>query len=312
MIFKQALEYRAAGISIIPLKCNGSKSPAVPTWKKYQAELADEWLIQTWFGNSKREVGAGAVCGVVSGGTEVLDFDNDANTIYPAWSESVTDILRRLPVVKTPSDGYHVYYRCNTICGNQKIAKGAGNETLIESRGEGGYVVATISSPTVHETGKPYVQVAGPVLPEIPRITPDERQALWAAAATFDRSREREKAIQKLIAKSKPRPPKSTDGKLTPWDDFNSRGDWFEVLDRHGWTTTDGIHWRHPAAKSGHSHSATLRTAKSGDQILHVFTTSTELDSEKSHSLFNVVKILDFGGDASATTRELRKQGYGN
>jgi len=310
-MINHALEFTAAGISIIPLRCDGSKSPAVSSWKPFQQDIVNETTLQSWYQSQTAEIGTAIICGAVSGGLEVLDFDHDAQKIFPAWASKVDSILSRLIIVRTPSDGFHVYYRCNTICGNQKIANGADKETLIESRGEGGYVVTVISPPSVHHRNVPYVQIAGPLLPEVPGITADERKALWRAAASFDQSGIREQTIKKLSVQSN-RTPRRQSGKLTPWDDFNSRGDWFDVLVRHHWTTKDGIHWRHPNAKSSNGHSATLRQSKSGDKVLHVFSTSSPLEAGVSHSLFNVLKVLEFGGDARATTIAIRREGYGN
>jgi hypothetical protein len=44
--------------------------------------------------------------------------------------------------VQTPSDGRHLYYRCETIAGNLRLAQRLGvdetPETVIETPGEGG------------------------------------------------------------------------------------------------------------------------------------------------------------------------------
>lgn len=311
-IGKHAIDFANAGLAVIPIRADGSKAPAISGWKSYQQEPPTEQQLRAWFSGQHRNAGAAVICGAVSGGLEVLDFDYDAEEIFPAWVKLIEHIAIRLPVVETPGSGYHVFYRCNVICGNAKIANTETGDVFIESRGEGGYVVACISPAEVHQLNYPYVQTAGPVLPEIPVITPDERKALWQAAATFDRSKMREQAVAKLVRKSAPRPKRQHDGKLTPWDDFNHRGDWYEVLQRHQWSSADGTHWRHPDAKSNHGHSATLRQANNGEHVLHVFTTSTPLESEKSHSLYSVFATLDHGGNFSEAAKELRGSGYGN
>jgi hypothetical protein len=80
----------------------------------------------------------------------------------------------------------HLYYRCETIAGNMKLAKDENGETLIETRGEGGYVLAPPSPACCHEDNRPYVQVAGPELPNIPHISPDQRQVLHETAKSFN------------------------------------------------------------------------------------------------------------------------------
>ena len=57
--------------------------------------------------------------------------------------------------------------------------------THIESKGNGGYVLAPRSPPCCHPNGKPYEQAAGPSLPDIPRISPDERDDLLDAARSL-------------------------------------------------------------------------------------------------------------------------------
>jgi hypothetical protein len=62
---------------------------------------------------------------------------------------------------------------------------------LIETRGEGGYLVIAPSNGRVHPTGKPYVLRRGG-LATIAEITPEEREALWALARSFDEMPEEE------------------------------------------------------------------------------------------------------------------------
>lgn len=303
------LDFADAGLCLIPVRCDGSKAPAIDKWGAFAKRKPSQTEYEHWFGR-QGEIGTAIVCGITSNGIEVLDFDIGADRVFDEWYQSVEDIACRLPVVETPSFGRHVFYRCLRICGNKKIAtqpRERGVDTLIESRGQGGYVVSVLSPISVHSAGYPYVQVMGPPLPDIPTITPDERKRLWEAAEAFDRSNIREQVIAKLQRKEAPQ---KRSGPLTPWDDYNHRGDWFGLLQRHGWTSVDGVHWRHPDAKSN-GHSATLRVSQSGDQVLHVFTTSTVLDSEKSHSLYSVFTMLEHGGDFAKAAKELRGAGYG-
>jgi hypothetical protein len=135
--FEFAKLYVAGGISIIPIKLDGSKSPAVALWKPYQTRIATDDELRTWFLQSDH--GIGVRCGAVSGGLEVIDFDD--GSLFEPWRLLVPDIVAALTIVQTPSDGWHVIYRCSEIGGNCKIAMDPDREkkTLIETRGEGGY-----------------------------------------------------------------------------------------------------------------------------------------------------------------------------
>ena len=165
-----AQAYLAAGLSVIPIRADGSKKTSLTTWKEYQQRLAMPDEVRNWWG--KPGLGIAIVCGRISKGLEVLDFETQqifagwARLMVPRWLPS----LDRLPQIQTPSGGMHVYYRTAIIAGNTKLARDERGETLIETRGEGGYVVAPGSPPECHPDKKEYRRVAGPSLLEIPWI----------------------------------------------------------------------------------------------------------------------------------------------
>ena len=83
-----ALAYLDAGLSVIPIKTDGSKSPAVKTWKPYQSErMGAEEAARHW--GCAAPPGYGIVGGAVSGNLEVIDFDDaDAWTAFDALARS--------------------------------------------------------------------------------------------------------------------------------------------------------------------------------------------------------------------------------
>lgn len=60
----------------------------------------------------------------MSGNLEVLDFDDGG--LFAPWLAEVESqapsLKADLAIVHTPSDGYHVFYRCDSIAGNCKLA----------------------------------------------------------------------------------------------------------------------------------------------------------------------------------------------
>ena len=182
--YQIATEYRDAGLSVIPLRLDGSKKAAIPTWEPFTKRLASDRELSNWYA---RPHGIGIVCGIISGGLEVIDFDD--GTLFEPWRKQVEKIVCWLPIVETPSGGYHVFFRCEEIGASAKIAVDPTREktTLIETRGEASYVVGCGSPARCHATNYPYVQTMGPVLPEVPSISPSDRKELWRAARTFDR-----------------------------------------------------------------------------------------------------------------------------
>jgi putative DNA primase/helicase len=339
-VLATARRYIDAGLSIIPIKTNGSKSPAsdvLPkefdpeqqrlkaTWKPFQSRYATEDELQQW---SRK--GIAIVCGRIGGFLEVID--NDSLSVWLPWCDLVTQhkpgLLERLVIIQTPSGCYHVLYRCDCVEGNQPLArrlvivpkgtKGAKlykgraaqfkgqwviTEILFETRGEGGYIVAPGSPPSVHLTGQPYRFIQGDES-SIPTITPDERDLLLALAASFD-----EMPKEPSKAKSNGQ---ATD--ISPGDDYNLRGNPAAVLTKHGWTLTQRVgvieYYKRPS-KDENGHSASLHAI--GHNNFYCFSTAAALfDAERKYDVFGVYSRLEHGGDDKAAAKQLAKEGYGS
>jgi hypothetical protein len=110
-----ARAYRNAGISVIPIKRDGSKAPACSAWLPYQTRLATDADLHKWFGGSK-PAGIGTVGGAVSGGLEQMDFDTRAEELFAKFCELVEaeapGLLAKICVVEMPRNpvGYHVVH----------------------------------------------------------------------------------------------------------------------------------------------------------------------------------------------------------
>jgi hypothetical protein len=152
-----ALALWRAGLSVIPVKRDGSKAPAV-VWREYQTGRAGEATIRQWFASG--EFGIGVVCGAVSGNLLVFDFEDLAS--FDRWAALVpADILAALPVAETPGGGRHVYLRLSfPPPAGQKLACVRADDKsyplALETRGEGNYVIAPGSPADCHESGRPY------------------------------------------------------------------------------------------------------------------------------------------------------------
>jgi P4 family phage/plasmid primase-like protien len=180
-----ARRYTEAGLHVIPIRGDGSKKAALTTWKPYQSRPATQEELDDWFdGHEDRGV---AILG--GNGLEILDFDRAGlfEEFEALVEEQAPGLVERLPRVATPRPGVHLYYRCEDAGPSQKLANDENGETLIETRGEGGYVVAPPSPACCHPTNRSYVQAGGPDLAAIPRIEPAERNLLLSVARSFDR-----------------------------------------------------------------------------------------------------------------------------
>jgi hypothetical protein len=328
-----ALSYHAAGISIIPVRRDGTKAPdagLLPlapdldtgkhrrSWDPFKERLPTHAEVRNWFDRSEPP-GIGAVGGRVSGNLEQLDFDGLADEIFPQWRELVEaerpGLVARLNVTRTPRRpaGYHVRYRCSgaNIPGNTKLARDPaappGEQVLIETRGEGGYAVTPGSPAECHATGGTYEHHSGPPLTELPDLKPEEREALVWAARYFDRTPP-EAAPKSGANGSGPR----------PGDDYDLRGpDWGEILGPAGWecvfTRHEERRWRRPG-KEGPGWSAITGRCKgqNGADLFRVFSgNAAPFEEGKAYGKFRAFALLRHRGDYRAAAAELAQQGYG-
>lgn len=298
---ESALRAAIAGISVCPPRQDGTKRP-LGEWKRFTTQPATLDEIDAWY--EQGLTGVGWICGKVSGGLEVIDFDDRgalAEYELLCAESGVGDLLGRVKegYFEHSPNGAHLAYRCGEIAGNTKLAK-RGAKTLIETRGEGGFIIVAPSYGSVNQSG-PYELVSGSV-ETIVTITPDERRLLRDVARMLDSS----------IQPTEPR--QSSSGHASgdrPGDDFNERASWREILEPHGWTLVGGrlkiASWRRPGKKRGIS--ATTNYNDSG--LLYVFSTNTPFESERGYSKFSAYALLNHGGDYTSAASELSLLGYG-
>lgn len=299
-VLQAALDALAAGISVWPPRQDSSKAPD-GSWKIGQSQRAAEAQILDWYKEGR--TGLGFITGSISGNLEVIDAD-DRST----WSEYVKlcrdsglgPLLDRVMagyIEKSPN-GMHLLFRCSVIEGNQKLAQRKDGKTILETRGESGFLIVAPSHGGVNING-PYVLESGHVS-TIATITPEERGALFDIARMFDEMPKPVESASRLV---------SAVGR--PGDDFNARSRWEDVLEPHGWTRVGGrlgvISWRRPGKDRGIS--ATTNHADS--DLLYVFSTSTGFESERGYSKFSAYAMLNHHGDFRAAAHELGLQGYG-
>jgi len=300
-------EARAAGLSVVPCRQDGTKAP-VSEWKHYQEEPPAGSQLKTWYVDL-HHTGIGYVTGRVSG-IECFEFD-DAGT-YEAFKDAadrarlgeLVDRIEQGYSDRSPAGGVHWYYRCDTIEGNQKLAErpgqtGTSRQVLIETRGEGGYVIAAPSYGTVHPSRKPYTALYGSPS-TIATITPHDRADLFQLARTFD-----EIPPKRLTL---PKPPKA--GGERVGDVFNARAAWSDILEPHGWqqvfTRGAVTYWRRPGKDCGVS----ATTNHGGHDALYVFTSSTVFEPDTGYHKLTAFVMLNHDGDWKAAIRDLASQGY--
>jgi putative DNA primase/helicase len=324
----------SAGLSFVPVRVDGSKQPAwdvlplvyderegrdKPKWDPFKQRLPTDAELHRWFAGPPR--GLGIICGGISGGLELLDFDVQADVIFPRWCELVEaaapGLVNRLCVAKTPN-GYHVRYRVPDIevPGNQKLAEDPDLEkpTLIETRGEGGYGLAPGCPPECHPTRKTYEQYSGPGLADVPSLSIDEREVLIRVARSFDR---------RPPAPPDNAPPTNTSTNhegasgLRPGEDFNRRGtDWAQLLEPKGWRCVGGSGerrlWLRPGKKGPGLSATTGHCRNESGELFYPFTSNAPpFQADRPYNRFAVYTLLYHNGDFSAAAKTLAAEGYG-
>lgn len=314
-----------SGLQFMPVKAN--KQPIVKGWQTFSGkhDLSNCEAV-------------GLVCGKLSGGIEVIDIDSKydlTGTIYERYKRlihSVDDsLLNKLVVQKTKSGGYHFIYRCSVIAGNLKLAnrattdeekkatfqktyeaelaaskpesearsraeKAAANDkvrVLFETRGEGGQIVCwpTPGYELIHHDWY-----------GISEITPEQRDILHGIARQFNEVVE-EFTVPKL------KMPK-TKG-LSPFDDYNQRGDVVALLESHGWKVVGQKGQKTIFLRPGQTTSQSSGNYDHGKNWFSVFTTSSEFEPEKAYLPYAVFAVLECNKNFSEAAQRLYDLGYG-
>lgn len=304
-LLSAAHHYTSKGISVVG--CTKQKTP-IGTWKDLQTRILSQEELSKRF---EQADAIAIICGEVSGGLEVVDVDlkyDVSGTLYTDLKSAIDpDLWKRLVIASTISGGYHLYYRCSEIEGSQKLARrGATAEelednphanvfVLLETRGRAGYVVADPSP------GYKFIQGG---VDSIQTITPDERDHILQAARSLNSYLDtpRNEIANDTVNSSYT---------LTPWEDYNKRGNVIDLLIKHGWKYINTVGEKHLMRRPGKD-SGTSGDYHSGKGWFAVFTTSSVFEPNKAYTPFAVYALLECKGDYKEAARRLAAEGYGS
>ncbi len=304
-----ALDALKQGYSIIPTDAV-TKRPVLQSWTPYQTSLPNESHAKWWF-ESNPSSRLGVICGKVSGGLEVIDFDVPLKTpqskkgvppAYEPWQQILLEngfeeLLDRLCIAQTSSGGIHVYFKSDSPAGNTKLAMNPEKVAIIETRGQGGYVLAPPSAG--------YTWLKGS-LETVPRISSDEREALINAARLLDESPE-EAPYEKQR--------EALNGASRPGDEFDEVATWEEILEPEGWRKARFSYrgqalWTRPGKNVKDGVSAKTGPGPHGDRF-YCWSTSAGVPEQKALTKFGLLAYLKYGGDFSKCAKALAEGGYG-
>jgi putative DNA primase/helicase len=149
-----ALRYAEAGISVFPCSTDGKKRPLV-RWRN--DSTTDALTIAGWWGACPGSlVGIDLhKCGLVVLDADRHSKDADGVVALSALLRSHHTDLGQVPITRTPSNGFHLYFRQpDTPLGNRSGDLPGG----IDVRGSGGLTIAPYC---IRPDGKSYRSVAG-------------------------------------------------------------------------------------------------------------------------------------------------------
>jgi hypothetical protein len=320
-----ARHYAAAGLSVVPVRADGSKAPKFQGWQRYGDAPPTPVQLVEWFGRGEAG-GLGIPGGPASGNLTVLDFETAE--VWGRWLSLLSPERRAhadaCPLARTPRGGAHLYVRLELPTRGVLLAErpdgidDAGRpktKTLIETRGHGQQVLAPGCPPACHELNVSYrwereAWVGGGESREVPLPVWIEWLELAASLTQVERRREERRAD------TRDRRAVSADD---PGTDFNHRGTWDEAgLFAAGWEWErcygdDRGTVRRPGKGAGVSGTLGIVSSRdNGWPLFHCFTTSAApFDGGGNYSRFSVFAELVCGGDYKAAARRLREMGYG-
>jgi hypothetical protein len=295
------------GLSVLP---TGLDKKSTITWKPLQSKALTTEELETALANPSAEA-IGIVTGSVSGNLEVIDIDSKYDITGQLENDLLAcidpELLEKIVIARTKGNGLHLYYRAPVVSGNEKLARRYTTDqeratnpnekikVLVETRGEGGYVIAPPSY------GYTYLQGD---YSTIPTISDQERSYLLSIARSFNEV-EDTPTTQEITT--------SRGEDLTPWKEFNLTGssDVIALLQARGWSIVGETGERIYLKRAGESSSRYSGNYHKGLNKLYVFSTSTELQDGKALSNTDVLLQLECNGDTKELNKKLREMGYG-
>jgi hypothetical protein len=281
-------KYLSLGLSVIPCK---DKIPLFP-WKKYQTEFATQEEASNWSGQ------IACICGAISSGLIVLDFDVKNGERYSEWLKILLEYKPEVPskmiVEQTPSGGCHVIFRSDVVLKNVKLACNKEGAATIETRGEGGYFVCAPSEKYEFTYGN---------FEKISKLSNEETDFIITAAMSLN---------EKIEEKKEPVLPHNQSSGLTPFDDYNTRHDISGLLQSHGWKllfVKNGVAFFQRPGKDGRGISATWNAVP---DRFYVFSTATNFENNHIYKASAVYSLLEHNGNYSEAAKRLYSEGYGS
>jgi hypothetical protein len=323
-----ARQYIKNNLWVIPV--NANKQPSIKNWKDLQTRPMSEIEIEKYF---KKCFGIALLCGGKPK-VELIDWDlkyDLSGDFYDRVKKDIPDeIKRKVFLQSTKNKGFHWIYKLEEISmsGNQKLAcryttAYEKHQVYLEhfknpiNRDNAMKIAINDSSRVLCETRGGTIDFCGGYgliaptngyeviyKPEggLQTLTVEEHEFLMNTIRSYNEVSE--------ISLVKNKNYDNVDWKLSPFEDYNDRGDALNLLFECGWEeigkTGKSVRLKRPGANSGSSGLYDLDT-----DIFNCFSTSTRFNTTKGYNPSGVFIELEADGDNSIAFKKLIKQGFG-
>lgn len=309
-LLQAAYHYLDIGLSVIGV--DADKQP-VWRWRRFQFRKPNRWELRRMFSHPAA-TGLAIICGAVSGGIEVIDFDlkyDLSGRLFENYCQKIQQnapkLFSQLVFARSRSGGYHILYRTAKPNGYAQLAARPASQdeknedpsrtsrVLVEVISEKGYIVA---SPTPG-----YLLVQGD-LADLPLITEEQRTFLWDVARSFDQLPEVPRAASPVLTPAH--------GTGSPFDDYNERGDIVDLLQSHGWKVVGQDAMKTYFLRPGDPQSKTSGDFHHRLRLFTLFTpNSPPFKRLVGYRPATVFAMLECAGDFKLAARRLLEMGYG-
>ena len=274
-----------------------------PLWSAWQSKQITFTQFSRYYKKADAKI-TGIVC---TNNIECIDVDlkilpeskrdSEFKKMITFFADQIDDFHKKFFVQRTPSKGFHIVYKCKFTESNKKIAfvetESDKFECLIETRGSGGYF-------GIYKN----LNIFGSAF-NIPEITTHERDIIMHCCESFNEKLAHEKVSKQAVKEH-------SQSTVTPWDDYDSKTDVFEVVqsifDIVGKTPKGYQIKRIGGSKSSH-HSGYIYTDRN---IMFLFSGNSIFPAEIGLSPSACLAHRDFNGDFAECAKYLYDQGYGD
>jgi hypothetical protein len=289
-----------------------TKVPNFP-WKKSQTEkLSFSEFSKNYnykggiFRKDGTEIPATKNFGIVTGYDNLQCIDVDLKVLKSAkerktfWDEyisflddNVFDFFNKVVIYKTQSDGYHIFFKCKEISGNEKIAKLKDHkEAILETRSLGGYCFVY---PNNQYNKRSYLDIG--------YISKEDRDIIFSCSKVYNHIDEVE-ILPNIEVKKQ-----FVESEKTPWDDFNEKHQIWDVIGSDFSIVADLS--KHTVIKRLGAESAHSGYVFKDSGCMYLFSTATCYPHEQLINPFAAYCYKNTNGNFKNASIELYNKGYG-